>query len=124
MVYGRDPPFGDYEPGKGRTTAADTELRDRDLFLADVQGRLLHALEYAKHFYDEKHREVHFQEGDWVWLRLHRRATPSLPGAAKGKLGPRYHGPYCIISKINEVAYKLALPASPPICILCQFQEI
>jgi hypothetical protein len=113
VVYGRDPPaLPDYEPGHSRTSAVDSELQDRDLFLSDVRSRLLQAQEYAKLHYDGHHRELHFAVGDWVWLRLHHRAANSLPGAAKGKLGPHYYGPYRISAKINEVAYRLELPPS------------
>ena len=111
VVYGRDPPaLHDYEPGNSRTSAVDAELQDRDLFLSDVRSRLLQAQEYAKLHYDGHHRELHFNVGDWVWLRLHHRAASSLLGAAKGKLGPRYYGPYRISAKINAVAYRLELP--------------
>jgi hypothetical protein len=113
VVYGRDPPaLPDYEPGHSRTLAVDSELQDCDLFLSDVRSRLLQAQEYAKLHYDGHHRELHFAVGDWVWLRLHHRAANSLPGAAKGKLGPHYYGPYRISAKINEVAYRLELPPS------------
>jgi hypothetical protein len=50
--------------------------------------------------------------GEWVWLRLRHRSPASLQGVTKGKLCPRYYGPYRIAAIINEVAYRLELPAS------------
>lgn len=48
-------------------------MMDRNQFLEDVHGRLLQAQEYAKRYYDDHHREVIFQVGDWVWLHLAHR---------------------------------------------------
>ena len=45
-------------------------LRDRDAFLEEVRKRLLQAQQYAKRHYDEHHREVEFDVGAWVLLRL------------------------------------------------------
>ena len=36
----------------------DTLLRDRYAFLEEVRERLLQAQQYAKHHYDEHHREL------------------------------------------------------------------
>lgn len=43
---------------------------------------------------------------------VHHLAAATLPGARHGKLGPKYYGPYRILSKINEIAYQLDLPKS------------
>jgi hypothetical protein len=45
-----------------------------------------------------------------VWLRLRHRALASLQGVTKGKLCPRFYGPYRIGEVINDVAYRLELP--------------
>ena len=49
--------------------------------------------------------------GDWVWLHLLHRTTQSLEPRAKGKLGPRYAGPFQVLERIGRVAYRLQLPA-------------
>ena len=48
--------------------------------------------------------------GDWVWLRLLHRTAQSLEPGAKGKLGPRYAGPFRVLERIGRVAYRLQLP--------------
>lgn len=48
--------------------------------------------------------------GEWVWLRLLHRTTHSLDARDKGKLGPRYAGPFHILERIGKVAYRLQLP--------------
>jgi hypothetical protein len=110
VVYGRPPsPMLAYMPGTARTEAADAMLRSRDEILAEARQRLLQAQQLAKKYYDTGHREVEFQVGDWVWLRLLHRTTQSLHAGAKGKLGPRYAGPFIVQEKIRSVAYRLQL---------------
>jgi transposase InsO family protein len=113
VVYGRPPPaLIPYEPASARTATMDTLLQDRDAFLADVRDRLLQAQAYAKRHYDTGHRPLEFAVEDWVWLRLlHRPARSMVPGA-KGKLGPRYVGPFQVQERIGKVAYRLQLPTS------------
>jgi len=86
-------------------------MADRDEFLADVRYRLEQAQAVQKAHYDKAHRAVSYAVGDWVWLRLRHRAPASLPSVTKGKLKPRFYGPYRISELINNVAVRLALPA-------------
>jgi hypothetical protein len=111
VVYGRDPPsIRSYEPGDTRVAAIAKSMAERDEFLADVRLRLEQAQAVYKRHYDKHHREVHYKEGDWVWLRLRQRAAASLHVPTAGKLKPRYYGPYRVVAVINEVAYQLELP--------------
>jgi hypothetical protein len=86
-------------------------LRDRDAFLVEVRERLLQAQQYAKRHCDEHHREVEFDVGAWVLLRLLHRPTHALATLSKGKLRPCYAGPFQIVECIGPVAYRLQLPA-------------
>jgi hypothetical protein len=52
-------------------------------------------------------REVKLEPGDLVWLHLRKYRFPKL---RKSKLMPRADGPFKIIEKINDNAYKLELP--------------
>jgi hypothetical protein len=56
----------------------------------------------------EGRKEVKFESGDLVWLYLKKDRFPELH---KSKLMPRAVGPYKIIEKINDNAYKLELPS-------------
>ena len=55
----------------------------------------------------EGRKEVKLEPGDLVWLYLRKDRFPEL---RKSKLMPRAAGPYKIIEKINDNAYKLELP--------------
>ena len=56
---------------------------------------------------NRRHKYVEFEVGDLVWVHLRKDRFP--PGKF-GKLKPRVDGPFKIIKKIGENAYKLQLP--------------
>ena len=52
-------------------------------------------------------KQIKFEPGDLVWLHLRKDRFPEL---RKSKLMPRADGPFKIVEKINDNAYKLGLP--------------
>eukprot|EP00253_Pinus_taeda_P034928 PITA_34928 len=64
---------------------------------------------------DQHHSERQFQEGDQVFLRLQPYKQTSLKDKGCQKLSPKFYGPYQVLQRIGEVAYKLALPPTPKI---------
>jgi hypothetical protein len=54
-------------------------------------------------------REVEFQEGQWVWLRLLHQPAASMDIKDGGKLGSRFYGPFKILERVGIIAYKLQL---------------
>jgi hypothetical protein len=89
-------------------------LKDRDEFLFEVKDRLEQAQQHYKAVYDCSHRPVEFVPGQWAWLRLRlrllHRPVASLQVKGRGKLGPKFFGPYQVLQRVGDVAYKLALP--------------
>ena len=60
-------------------------------------------------FADDKGRkELIFKPGDLVWLHLRKDRFPDF---RKSKLMPRADGPFKVLEKINDNAYKIDLPA-------------
>jgi len=55
----------------------------------------------------EGRKKISFQPGDLVWLHLRKDRFPKL---RKSKLMPRADGPFHILEKINDNAYKLDVP--------------
>jgi len=53
-------------------------------------------------------KHVTFEPGDLVWLHLRKDRFPNL---RKSKLLPRADGPFKVLERINDNAYKLELPA-------------
>jgi len=111
VVYGRHPPsIRSYEEGDTRVAAVAKTMAEREAFLEDVRHRLEQAQAIQKRFYDNKHRAVAYDVGDWVLLRLRNRPVASMSLAPKGKMQPRFFGPYQVTEVINEAAVRLALP--------------
>ncbi|XP_010525595.1 PREDICTED: uncharacterized protein LOC104803367 [Tarenaya hassleriana] len=52
-------------------------------------------------------KKVSFEVGDWVWLHLR---PERFPNKRSSKLAPRGDGPFRILEKINDNAYRLELP--------------
>ena len=58
---------------------------------------------------DKGRKELQFEPGDLVWLHLRKERFPDL---RKSKLLPRADGPFKVLEKINDNAYKMDLPAN------------
>ena len=74
-----------------------------------IRDRLKIAQDRQKSYVDNRRRDLEFQVGDQVFLRI----SPwkgVLRFRKKGKLSPHYMGPYEIVERIGEVAYRLRLP--------------
>ncbi|XP_026417571.1 uncharacterized protein LOC113313062 [Papaver somniferum] len=76
-----------------------------------IQDRLRTAQRRQKSYADQRRRPLEFQVGDQVFLKVSPRPGIKRFGK-KSKLVPRYIGPFKILHRIGEVAYRLALPPS------------
>jgi hypothetical protein len=52
-------------------------------------------------------RQVIFEPGDWVWVHMRKKR---FPARRRSKLHPREDGPFQVLERINDNAYKLDLP--------------
>ena len=74
-----------------------------------IRNRMKQAQDRQKSYADLKRKEVEFQVGDKVFLKV----SPYKRGmrfGSKGKLAPRYVGPFEVLQRVGKVAYRLALP--------------
>ena len=102
-----------------RTPLLWDEVGDRQLFGPDlikesveklklIRDRLKVAQSRQKSYVDSKHKETVHEVGDRVYLRVSPLRGVKRFGV-KGKLAPRFVGPYCVLERMGEVAYKLEL---------------
>jgi hypothetical protein len=74
-----------------------------------VRESLKIAQSRQKSYADKRRRDLSFGVGDFVYLKVSpMRGTRRFKD--KGKLAPRYVGPFKIIDRRGEVAYQLELP--------------
>jgi hypothetical protein len=74
-----------------------------------IQERLKAARDRQKSYADNRRKPLEFQVGDRVLLKV----SPwkgLIRFGKKGKLSPRFIGPFEIIARVGPVAYKLNLP--------------
>ncbi|KAL4558785.1 hypothetical protein LXL04_036987 [Taraxacum kok-saghyz] len=110
-LYGHDPPPIIRYEGQGTSVdAIDLLLEDRDAILDDLRMNLLRAQQKMKIQADKKRKEVEYQPGDMVYLKIKPYRQQSLAKRRFEKLAARYYGPYRINQQIGKVAYKLELP--------------
>nr|GFB27598.1 putative nucleotidyltransferase, ribonuclease H [Tanacetum cinerariifolium] len=71
-----------------------------------------------KSYADKHRRSIEFQPGDRVFLKVSPARGVRRFGI-KGKLSPRFIGPFEILDRVGEVSYRLALPPQTYFMSLC-----
>jgi hypothetical protein len=83
-------------------------LKDAEKQVQIVHKSLKVAQSRQKSYVDKRRRDLSFEIGDFVYLKVSpMRGTHRF--RVKGKLAPRYVGPFKIIDRKGEVAYQLKL---------------
>ena len=77
-----------------------------------IQNHLKTAQSYQKSYSDKRRRPLEFEIGSWAYLRVSPMKGVHRFGV-KGKLAPRYIGPFQILQQCGPVAYQLKLPPHP-----------
>ncbi|GJT49132.1 putative reverse transcriptase domain-containing protein [Tanacetum coccineum] len=87
-------------------------IRETTEKIIQIKNRLLTARSRQKSYADVRRKPMDFDVGDMVMLKV----SPwkgIIRFDKRGKLSPRYVGPFKIIKRIGHVAYRLELPEKP-----------
>ncbi|CAL9017708.1 unnamed protein product [Prunus brigantina] len=110
-LYGKQcrTPFYWDEVGENRLEVSeDVERTKKQVEI--IRERLKAAQDRQKSYADNRRKDLQFEVGDWVFLKLSPWKGVIRFGK-RGKLSPRYIGPYEIVERVGPVAYRLALPS-------------
>ncbi|GJS60516.1 putative reverse transcriptase domain-containing protein [Tanacetum coccineum] len=77
--------------------------------IIQVKQRMQAARDRQKSYADLKHKPMEFEVGDKVMLKVSPWKGVVRFGK-RGKLNPRFVGPFKVIKRVGDVAYKLELP--------------
>jgi hypothetical protein len=76
-----------------------------------IQDNLKAAMSCQESYANKRRRPLQFEVGDHVYLKVSSMKGVKRLGV-KGKLSPRYIGPFPILGRCGTVTYKLELPPS------------
>ena len=98
------------EVGEKPSTGPDL-VRDTSEKVDLIRKRLLMAQSRQKSYVDRRRRPLEFKVGDHVFLKVMPKKGV-VRFDKRGKLSPRYIGPFETLERVGTVTYRLALPPS------------
>lgn len=111
IVYGRKPPTPlQYILGEIKVEWVARELADCKEVLAQLKFNLLKAQNAMTKEANKHRRDVTFEPGSWVYLKLVPHKQQSVARRINQKLAARFYGPFQIKRRNGSVAYELKIP--------------
>jgi ribosomal protein L21E len=116
VLFGRLPrEFGTIQANQSNIPDLAAWLHEREVIRDLLRQQLLRAQQRMKQQANKHRSEREFAVGDSVYLKLQPYIQTSIARRPHQKLAFRYYGPYTILQRVGQVAYKLNLPASSQI---------
>lgn len=110
VVYGQSPPIHvSYNAGDSMVDLVDRSLAAREQAIATLKFHLSRTQNRMSQQANKGRIVKQFNVHSWVYLKLHPYRQITMRQQACNKLAPKYYGPFQIVQKIGEVAYKLDL---------------
>ena len=98
------------EVGESSITGPDL-IRDTSEKVSLIRQRLLTTQSWQNNYVDVRRPPLEFEVGDHVFLKvMPKRGVVRF--CKRGKLSPRFIGPFEILEMVGTIAYRLALPPS------------
>jgi hypothetical protein len=109
-LYGRkcQTPFMWSEVGERYIESPDFIVVVEDK-VAEIRENLKAAQSRQKSYADKRRRKLSFKVGDHMYLKV-SPIHGTRRFQVRGKLAPRYIGPFPVLQRIGTVAYKIQLP--------------
>nr|CAD1818373.1 unnamed protein product [Ananas comosus var. bracteatus] len=109
-LYGRKcrSPLFSSDVGERRTLGPELLLEAEEKVRV-VRRHLLTAQSRQRSYADTRRRDLEFQVGDYVFLKVSPSRGIRRFGV-RGKLSPRFVGPFEVMERVGPVAYRIALP--------------
>ena len=111
-LYGRScrSPICWIEVGESSITGPNL-IRDTSEKVSLIRQLFLTAQSWQKSYADRRRRPLEFEVGNNVFLKvMPKRRVVRFD--KRGKLSPRFIGPFKILERVGTIAYRLALPPS------------
>ena len=104
--------FPRYLEGDSTIATVEDMLTDRQAIFEEIKKKLEKAQSRMKHFADARRRDVHFNVGDMVLVKLRPHRQKSVTGQPSGfsKHDKTFYGPFRVIEHIGPTTYRLKLP--------------
>nr|GFA61390.1 putative reverse transcriptase domain-containing protein [Tanacetum cinerariifolium] len=96
------------EVGDARLTGPEI-IHETTKKIIQIKSRIQASCDRKKSYTDLKRKPMDFQVGDRVMLKVSPWKGVVCFGK-RGKLNPKYIGPFKVLSKVRDVAYRLELP--------------
>ncbi|GKA27304.1 transposon ty3-I gag-pol polyprotein [Tanacetum coccineum] len=115
-VYGKPLPVHiPYIGGESKVDLVDKTLSEREEVVEALKFHISRAQSRMKSHANKGRTDRKFDCGDWVFLKLQPHRQVSLRQGKQNKFSPKFFGPFKVIQRIGEVAYKLDLPSNSQI---------
>lgn len=110
-LYGRLPPvFPHYTSGSSKVASINATLGDHQQLISHLKVTLECTRQRMTYQANKHRQEKEFQPGELVHLKLRIYCQSSVKKRSSHKLCKRYFGPFKILERIGQAAYRLELP--------------
>nr|GEY35536.1 retrotransposon-related protein [Tanacetum cinerariifolium] len=112
VVYGMgSPPIFPYFSGETKNNELEQQLITRDDMIKVIRLNLSRAQDRMRNQANSQRKELSFQVGDYIFLKIQPYRQRSLAKRRYENLSPRFFRTYCVKRVVGPVAYELQLPS-------------